>query len=747
MRSRTSVLLVVAALSISAPGGSAFATTFAVTSTADLPDATPGDGVCATSAASCTLRAAVQEANASAGADSIELPAGTYALAPGTREDAAAAGDLDVTEDLTILGAGALETRLTSGLAGGTTAERALDVLAGTVRVVGIDIASRQHHATSGGGVLRNTGDVTFEDCLLDGWTSGGAFGGGAFNEGTLTLRRTALRGVVADPAGPESGSAIWNEGLLLVEDTSFASAGLGSALVNFGGAVLRRAHLGFLGVGRLVANEDGATLEVEDSMLLGRGGPNSIEVGGGIYNRGDAILTRTTVTRHWASTGGGIYTSTGTFVLRDSTVSANSADTGGGIDTDGRLTIVNSTISGNRGIGGAGIAIAGAGAVPGAVVLHSSTVTDNEVVSIGLPRPAGITGPATLRNTILAGNRFKTSHAPGTPVTPADCGFAPMTSEGHNLIQASTCVIQGDPTGNVLGVAPGLGPLADNGGPTHTHLPLDGSPALDAAHPAAPGGAAPACPARDQRGVDRPQGSRCDIGAAELARCGDGTIGPDETCDDGNTSGGDCCEADCRSVTVCPACERCEPPAGCVAAPFPACRSSIARFSGQLRMRTGPSDTRRRLEWKWSRGAATSVGDFGDPTNGERLTFCLFDESGSTPSVAFRSVTRANDCGATPCWRPTGASGFRYRDAAAPADGPTEVLLRAGADGQARIVLDAKGALALPSLPARLPLRAQLQTENGQCWEGRYFELDATRNSASEFRGPAFTYPTPPTP
>jgi hypothetical protein len=53
------------------------------------------------------------------------------------------------------------------------------------------------------------------------------------------------------------------------------------------------------------------------------------------------------------------------------------------------------------------------------------------------------------------------------------------------------------------------IGPLADNGGPTLTHALLDGSPAIDAADDAA-------CPATDQRGVPRPQGAACDIGAYE---------------------------------------------------------------------------------------------------------------------------------------------------------------------------------------------------------------------------------------
>ena len=56
------------------------AITFAVNNTADVVDAAPGNGVCATAGGVCTLRAAIQEANADPGGDTITLPAGTYKL-------------------------------------------------------------------------------------------------------------------------------------------------------------------------------------------------------------------------------------------------------------------------------------------------------------------------------------------------------------------------------------------------------------------------------------------------------------------------------------------------------------------------------------------------------------------------------------------------------------------------------------------------------------------------------------------
>src|SRR3990172_500707 len=67
--------LALAALAWAIP---ALAATFTVNSTADAVDIIPGDGICASALDGFTLRAAIQEANASAGADTIVLPAGTY---------------------------------------------------------------------------------------------------------------------------------------------------------------------------------------------------------------------------------------------------------------------------------------------------------------------------------------------------------------------------------------------------------------------------------------------------------------------------------------------------------------------------------------------------------------------------------------------------------------------------------------------------------------------------------------------
>src|SRR5687768_12251788 len=88
-------------LAVALAPATAQAATFPVNTTFDGTDATPGDAVCATATGTCSLRAAIQEANATGGGDTVALPAGTYTLTlAGTGEDMAATGDLDVRDAL-----------------------------------------------------------------------------------------------------------------------------------------------------------------------------------------------------------------------------------------------------------------------------------------------------------------------------------------------------------------------------------------------------------------------------------------------------------------------------------------------------------------------------------------------------------------------------------------------------------------------------------------------------------------------
>jgi hypothetical protein len=138
-----------------------------------------------------------------------------------------------------------------------------------------------------------------------------------------------------------------------------------------------------------------------------------------------------------------------------------------------------------------------------GEAKLNGVTIAGNTGGGVSSTPPAKL----LLANTLVAGN------------SGGDCAGT-VVSGGYNLIQSTSgCTIAGSLTGNVTGKPAKLGPLANNGGPTQTMALLAGSPAIDAGNPAAPGSGKGACEAADQRGVRRPAGKACDLGAFELDR------------------------------------------------------------------------------------------------------------------------------------------------------------------------------------------------------------------------------------
>ncbi len=238
---------------------------------------------------------------------------------------------------------------------------------------------------------------------------------------------------------------------------------------------------------------------------------------GGGIFNEqgGKLTLINSTVSGNRADgSGGGIFiASSGTLTLINSTVSRNLADTGGGITNDGgTLTLINSTISDNSAqrLGG-GILNAGTSAQ---MQMIFCTVYGNYSGESGGGIWNVVTNSASqlvMRNSLVAGNK--------SPAGPDILGA--LTSQGYNLIQNTkdTTFAPNQQHGtDLLQVAPaalGMDPLLrDNNGSTQTHALLSGSTAIDRIPPND-------CRIKDistdQRGVRRPQGVACDIGAYEL--------------------------------------------------------------------------------------------------------------------------------------------------------------------------------------------------------------------------------------
>ncbi len=223
--------------------------------------------------------------------------------------------------------------------------------------------------------------------------------------------------------------------------------------------------------------------------VLDGNGGAILIEANGIVS------IARSTLRSNSAANGGAIYNSIGALTITDSTISGNTTAFLGTVNVFiGSATITNSTLSGNTANQRGGAFYNS----NGTVAVTNTTITNNTATST-VAGAYQSEGSLTIQNTILANNGILSCF-----------NVSPPLSLGGNLTDDD--ILCGpslnDPTDLYTPDAQ-LGPLADYGGPTQTHLPQPGSPAIDAA---------PSCQtSEDQRGITRPQGSACDIGSVEV--------------------------------------------------------------------------------------------------------------------------------------------------------------------------------------------------------------------------------------
>ena len=320
---------------------------------------------------------------------------------------------------------------------------------------------------------------------------------GGIDNNGTLTINDSTIESSTWSDGGAISNSA---SGTLTVNDSILSD----NSATHRGGGIF---------------NNNGM-ITISNCSILN----NSASVaGGGIDNySGSATINNTIISNNLAVYGGGLHNVYGTSIMfvSNSTLSNNTASLSGGGIQHGRgsstLTVRSSTLSGNSALGGAsGIDNGGGGiyAYNAPVTLINNTVTGNSAATPSGPG-GGIRlngGVLSIGNTLVVGNT-----SPNGKEIYVDSG-ATFTSLGHNLFgeSGSSGLINASPIDSDLilsgPVSTAIGPLADNGGPTQTHLLLPGSPALDAGDNLLVQNVTTA-----QRGETRIQNGVVDIGAVE---------------------------------------------------------------------------------------------------------------------------------------------------------------------------------------------------------------------------------------
>lgn len=347
-------------------------------------------------------------------------------------------------------------------------------------------------------GVVGNKSDNSYHvvigasNAVLDGFTitAGNAYGidaysngGGMYNYNTSSLTVTNI--TFSDNSASSLGGGMYNynNSSLTVTNVTFSDNS-----ANFGGGMYN----------------EGNNPTITNAIFSN----NSASLGGGMYNKSASpLVTNVTFSGNSAtSSGGGMlnyyYSSP---QVTNATFSDNSANNGGGMYnvTESNPIIANATFSGNS------------ANIYGGGVFNESNPTLINVTFSGNSADQGggiynfFYGSPVLKNVLIANS------------SGGDCALeyrALNSASANNLIEdsSSACGLSnGDGKGSIVGVTPMLGAPGNYGGSTQTIPLLPGSPAIDAGNDAFC--AATPVDSHDQRGVTRPKGSHCDIGAVEM--------------------------------------------------------------------------------------------------------------------------------------------------------------------------------------------------------------------------------------
>ena len=389
---------------------------------------------------------------------------------------------------------------------------RIFSVLSGNLELRNITLANGYTIGHGGAIMAGNNTSVYLLNSTIQNSRTNAGFGGGAIlsfdtnkNFPSVEIENSVIQ-------FNESGyGAINTVGQLVIRDSVIRgnkALNLGGGLSVGGGTEITDSQI----VDNESATTGGGLFITKSGSVLMKGGliqgNKAGSLGGGIYNGGSIILEDVSVNQNLAvgSSGGGMENLGVALVVSTTFAHNSSLRFGGAIGNNyGNLSLQNVTLSNND--ARVGTSDLGGGAIlnyRGKVYIDDSTLVDN----VGNARQAiyfdsAEGGSLTIHNTIMVSRDG------------SNCGGQPADNISYSLIDDNSCLYKSG-TGNI-NKPPLIEDLADNGGPTLTHMIAANSPAIDAAE----------CSLNfDQRGIGRPQGAGCDIGAVER-RANEGPIQP----------------------------------------------------------------------------------------------------------------------------------------------------------------------------------------------------------------------------
>lgn len=242
---------------------------------------------------------------------------------------------------------------------------------------------------------------------------------------------------------------------------------------------------------------------------------------------------------------------------------------------------------------------------------------------------------------------------------------------------------------------------------------------------------------------------------------CGNGLLDAGEECDDGNSSDGDCCDADCQYETAGDPCsdddacsdgdacdgtgtcvsggpldcddgnacttDSCDAIGGCANDDQPA-SGCLAAGKSVLLIKNATDPGKDKLLWKWLKGAAIAPEAFGNPALESDYALCVYAGPASA-LVAGASLPPG------PSWKPVGTKGFKFKGSSP--NGLSLALLKSGGAGKSKVLTKGKGAaLPDPTLPLAYPVTVQLRRAGSPlCVESTFSNIDEKKNVETQFK------------
>ena len=387
----------------------AAAVTFTVNTTTDTHDATPGDGICADSLGHCSLRAAIEEADALQTTTAVSVPAGTYDLTLGALATTDAAG-------LLITGAGAATTVIDATGASAsvmTVGQGGTPLTGGFTELTGVTMQGGS--AIDGAGL--NIGD-TSDTAVLSGVVITGntatEFGGGVYVDGNLWATDSSF----SNNTAPDGGGLYNNSGNIRLTDCTVD----GNSTTSYGGGIDADSGTTAITGGSISHN----VINVADgSFGEGAGIWAWATTISGTTISGNVIQPALALTLPTTGDGAGMYIGFGSgpfdmLTVSDNTIASTLDGNGGGIFDDSGSVLSDSTVSGNTVTNGTGGGIYHGGAPVlfvngfggGSEALARDTITGNRALAgPGQGWGGGISEGSTTKITdsLIAGNHADT--------------------------------------------------------------------------------------------------------------------------------------------------------------------------------------------------------------------------------------------------------------------------------------------------------------------------------------------------